>query len=200
MLFVVTGPSGAGKTTLVQRVLKDMEQVEFSVSHTTRKKRISEEEGKDYYFVSVEEFKRMIEEDEFAEWAIVHGNYYGTSRKEIEKKGTKGGLLLDVDVQGAQQIKGKFANAVFIFVMPPPFQELKRRLEARGQESAASIQKRLEIASKEISYYPQFDYIIINFELERAVMELGSVIRSVRCRVEFRQEEIKPILQSFNER
>jgi len=112
MLFVITGPSGCGKSTLVKRVLTQVDSVDFSVSYTTRKKRTSEQEGKDYYFISKEEFKNMIKMDKLAEWAVVHGHYYGTSRREIEKKGAEKDLLLDIDVQGAQQIKARYKKAI----------------------------------------------------------------------------------------
>lgn len=197
MLYVISGPSGAGKSTLCSRVLDDFKGTEFSVSHTTRKRRKGEVEGKDYYFVSQEEFKSMIKEDRLAEWAVVHGQYYGTSKREIEKKGAKGDLLLDIDIQGAQQIKEKYKKAVFIFIMPPHFQDLKRRLKIRGQESSVSVQKRLEVARKEIRYYHQFDYVVINDELERSVLELESIIRSTRCSLDYRKMEILSILRSF---
>jgi len=174
-----------------------MEGLEFSVSHTTRKKRKGEIEGKDYYFVSQEEFKSMIKEDGLAEWAVVYGQYYGTSKRGIEKKGAKGDLLLNIDIQGAQQIKEKYKKAVFIFIMPPHFRDLKRRLKARGQESSVSAQKRLEVARKEIRYYHQFDYVVINDELKRAVLELESIIRSTRCSLDSRKMEILSILRSF---
>jgi len=197
MLFVITGPSGAGKSVLVRRIMENLESVEFSVSCTTREKRNDEIEDKDYYFVSEEEFKEMINASKLAEWAVIHGNYYGTSKEELETKGAKGDLLLDLDIQGAQQIKQKFKEAVFVFIMPPLFQELERRLIARGQENAVSIQKRLEVASKEIKYYDQFDYVVINDELEKAVSELESIIKSTRYRLEARKAEIQPILRSF---
>jgi len=199
MLFVITGPSGCGKSTLVKRVLKDVMNVDFSVSHTTRKKRDSEVEEKDYYFVSEEKFKDMIEEDMFAEWAVVHGDYYGTSRREIEKKATLKDLLLDLDVQGAEQIKERHKKAVFVFVLPPGFKALRKRLEKRGQDTAAVIKKRLAVAKKEIRAYHMFDYIIINDKLDEAVEELKSVIISRRCLLDLRQKEIIPILQSFSE-
>ena len=131
MLFVITGPSGCGKTTLVRLALKKVKDVQFSVSHTTRKKRNTEKEGRDYYFVSESEFKQMIKDEKLAEWAVIHGNYYGTSKREIEKKGVQGDLLLDIDVQGAQQIKSRLKRGVFIFILPPLFEELKRRLGSR---------------------------------------------------------------------
>ena len=198
MIFVITGPSGCGKTTLVRLVLKKLKDVQFSVSHTTREKRNSEKEGKDYYFVSRSEFEQMIEEENFAEWAVIHGNYYGTSRREIEKKGAREDLLLDIDVQGAQQIKSKLKRGVFIFILPPLFEELKKRLEERGQEDADSIEKRLGVARKDIRFYPQFDYIIVNDQLEKATKELEAIILSTRCRLESRKKEIMPILRSFS--
>lgn len=176
-----------------------MRDIQFSVSHTTRKKRDSEEEGRDYYFVSKSEFTEMVKEEKFAEWAVVHGHHYGTTKREIEKKRVLGDLLLDIDVQGAQQVKPKFKKAMFIFILPPLFEELKKRLRERGQESADSIQKRLDVARKEIKSYSQFDYIIINDDLEKAVHELEAIILSARSRFESRKKEIIPILRSFSE-
>ncbi len=199
MLFVITGPSGCGKTTLVRQVMEKVKDVQFSISHTTRKKRNSEEEGRDYYFVSKPEFEKMIKEGKLAEWTVIHGNHYGTSKREIEKKGTLGDLLLDIDVQGAEQIKEKLKRGVFIFILPPLFEELRARLEERGQESPDAIQERLEVARKDIRFYPDFDYIIINDELEKAVNELEAIILSTRCRLDIKKKEIVPILRSFSE-
>lgn len=199
MLFVITGPSGCGKSTLAGRVLEELDNIDFSVSYTTRKKRNSEEEGKDYYFVSEGEFKRMMEDMKLVEWAVVHGNYYGTSKRELEKKATKGDILLDIDVQGAHQIKEKFKKPVFIFIMPPLYLELKKRLEKRGEESPESINERLDVAKKEIRHYHHFDYIIINDLLEKAVEELKSIILSTRCRFDPCKKEIMLILRSFSE-
>jgi guanylate kinase len=199
MLFVITGPSGCGKTTLVRQVMENVKDVQFSVSHTTRKKRNSEKEGRDYYFVSKSEFEQMIKEEKLAEWTVIHGNHYGTSKREIEKKGTLGDVLLDIDVQGAEQIKSKLKRGVFIFILPPLFEELKTRLEERGQESPDSIKKRLEVARKDIRFYPDFDYIIINDELKKAVNELEAIILSTRCRLDIKKKEIVPILRSFSE-
>lgn len=199
MLFVITGPSGCGKSTLAGRVLEELDNIDFSVSYTTRKKRNSEEEGKDYYFVSEGEFKRMMEDMKLVEWAVVHGNYYGTSKRELEKKATKGDILLDIDVQGAHQIKEKFKKTVFIFIMPPLYLELKKRLKKRGEEGPESINERLDVAKKEIRHYHHFDYIIINDLLEKAVEELKSIILSTRCRFDPCKKEIMLILRSFSE-
>ncbi|MFQ6037806.1 MAG: guanylate kinase [Candidatus Aminicenantales bacterium] len=197
MIFVITGPSGCGKSTLVHRILKELDNVAFSISHTTRERRPSEEDGRDYYFVGEAEFKSMIEKKKFVEWAVVHGNYYGTSRRELEKKAGRGDLLLDIDVQGAQQVKNTIKKAVFVFVLPPSFEELKRRLENRGQESPEAIKMRLEVARKEIRHYAQFDYVIVNDSLEKAAEELKAIILCQRCRIESQKKEILPILRSF---
>jgi guanylate kinase len=180
-------------------VMRDIKDLEFSVSHTTRIKRETEREGKDYYFVTKEEFKEMIDANLFIEWAVVHGNYYGTSRREIERKTVQQSLILDIDVQGAQQIKEKHKKAIFVFVLPPRYNELKKRLENRGEDSPQTIKKRLEMARREIRSYPMFDYIIINDKLEGAAEELKSIIISQRCLLDVRQKEIVPILQSFSE-
>lgn len=195
-LFIISGPSGVGKSTLVRQVLADLEGLEFSVSHTTRPKRSGEVEGQDYYFIDQNEFETMIREDRFIEWAVVHGNYYGTSKREIEKKAALGDVILDIDVQGAQQIKDKMKRGIFIFIFPPSFEELKKRLYKRG-ESEAALRKRLETARKELRFYSQFDYLIINDQLEKAVTELKAVILATRCTLEKQTKNILPILQSF---
>jgi guanylate kinase len=199
MIFVITGPSGCGKTTLIKRLLKRMKDVQFSVSHTTRPKRNSEREGRDYYFVSKPEFEKMIKGDKLLEWAEIHRNYYGTSRREVEMKGSKGDLILDIDVQGARNIKSRLKKAVFIFVLPPSFPELRRRLEDRGDERAYAIKKRLELARKEIRSYPMFNYVILNDKLDYALKELEAIILSSRCCLSCRRKEIIPILRSFSE-
>jgi guanylate kinase len=199
MLFIITGPSGCGKSTIVHKVLDNVKNVGFSVSHTTRNKRDSEQEGKHYYFVSKSEFEQMIKDERLIEWTVFQGNNYGTSKREVEKKGSMGDLLLDIDVHGAEQVKSKLKKAVFIFILPPSYDELKSRLEARGQESAESIAERLDVARKDIRAYPHFDYIIINDDLEKAVLCLESIIRSMRCSLESKKKEIVPILQSFTE-
>ena len=199
MLFIVSGPSGCGKSTLVRLVMREVEGLEFSVSHTTRKKRETEQEGEDYYFVSKEEFQELIDGNLLIEWAVVHGHYYGTSRREIDRKAIQQSLLLDIDVQGAQQVKEKHKKAIFIFVLPPRYHELKKRLENRGQDNPQTIKNRLEMAKREIRSYPMFDYIIINDKLEDAAEELKSIIVSQRCLLDVRQKEIVPILQSFSE-
>ncbi|MCD6192023.1 MAG: guanylate kinase [Candidatus Aminicenantes bacterium] len=195
-LFIISGPSGVGKSTLVRQVLADLEGLEFSVSHTTRPKRSGEVEGQDYYFIDQNEFETMIREDRFIEWAVVHGHYYGTSKREIEKKAALGDVILDIDVQGAQQIKDKMKRGIFIFIFPPSFEELKKRLYKRG-ESEAALRKRLETARKELRFYSQFDYLIINDQLEKAVTELKAVILATRCTLEKQTKNILPILQSF---
>ena len=199
MLFVISGPSGAGKSTLIRRVLDTLDNINFAVSQTTRSKREGEIEGKDYYFISEDEFKQMIQEDKLAEWAVVHGEHYGTLKREIEKKGAHADLILDIDIQGSRQIKEKYKKAVFIFIMPPLYEELKRRLEARGLESQASIQSRLDTARKEIRHYYHFDYVVINDDLEKAVLDLESIIRCIRSRFSSQEKKVLAILRSFSE-
>ena len=196
-LFVVSGPSGCGKTTLVKRVLKEMDTLAFLTSFTTRKKRDSEIEGKDYFFVSKEVFTGMIDRAAFAEWAEVHGHLYGTSRNEIEQQEKGLGLILDIDIQGARQIRKMYKNAISIFIFPPRFDELKRRLSERGDETEESIQRRLANAKREILSYPDFNYIIINDRLEKAVRELEGIVLSVSCHKDRRREDVRSILETF---
>jgi len=197
MLFIVSGPSGCGKSSIIHHVMRDLRNVRFSVSHTTRPKRPSEQEGRDYYFVSVAEFKRMIARNQFVEWAEVHGHYYGTSKREISLKGKGADIILDIDIQGARQISSQDRDAVFVFVFPPVYGELRKRLKERGEDRPAEIERRLKTARREIRSYVLFDYIVINKRLDRAVLELESIILSSRCRRESRTAEILPILESF---
>lgn len=196
-MFVVTGPSGCGKSSLIHQVMRDLRNVRFSVSHTTRPRRPSEQEGRDYHFIGRPEFERMIAKKQFVEWALVHGHYYGTSKKEIEEKGAIGDLILDIDVQGARQIKSSPLPAVFVFILPPKYEELRKRLRDRGEDGPDIIDRRLRNAKREIRYYADFDYVIINNKLDRAVLELESVILSSRCRTDVRNAEIRSILKSF---
>jgi guanylate kinase len=176
MLIVITGPSGCGKSTLANLMLEELENVAFSVSYTTRKKRETEVEGEDYHFVSPETFEEMIQESKFVEWAKVHGNYYGTPKSALEKKASDGELLLDIDVQGAAQVRERHADAVFVFILPPLYPELRKRLEKRGQDSESSIRERLGMAREEIKRYREFDYLVVNDDLSRAAEELKSII------------------------
>ena len=196
MVYVISGPSGCGKSTLIRRVVARLDGVRFSVSHTTREKRKSETEGKDYYFVSRERFLRLVEKGAFVEWALVHDAYYGTSRQELAK-GRDRDVILDIDVQGAAQVRKMVPAAVFIFVLPPSFQELRKRIKGRGLNSAADIRKRLATAKKEVRAYSSFDYIVVNDDLEPAAADLESILRCRRARVAAREKSIGPILQSF---
>lgn len=197
MIYVVSGPSGCGKSTLIHRTLADLKDVHFSVSHTTRERRDGETEEKDYFFVSPEKFERMVGRKEFLEWAVVHGARYGTSKKELKRAGKKEDIILDIDVQGAMQVKNKIRKAVLIFILPPNYGELKKRLEARGLDSVAAIKRRLARARQEIWSYTRFDYIVINDELENAVADLEAIIRCHHSRLPARKIEMKSILASF---
>jgi guanylate kinase len=177
--------------------MRDLRNVQFSVSYTTRPRRPSEQDGRDYHFVTKPEFERMIARRQFVEWAEVHGHYYGTSKKEIAQKAKAGDLVLDIDIQGARQIKSKPVRAVFVFVLPPMFGELKRRLKERGEDKPEVIGQRLMNAKKEIRHYVLFDYVVINNKLDRAVLELESIILGGRCRLDVRKPQIKEILKSF---
>jgi guanylate kinase len=196
MVYVISGPSGCGKSTLIRRILASLDGVRFSVSHTTRERRRSEVEGKDYYFVTRERFLRLVEKGAFVEWAAVHGAYYGTSKKELTRGGDSD-VILDIDVQGAAQVRKKVRTAVFIFVLPPSFRELRKRIEGRGLNSAADIRKRLATARKEVRAYSSFDYVVVNDDLDAAAGELESILRCRRARLAARKKSIGPILKSF---
>ena len=184
-VFIISAPSGSGKSTLVSEIRRIVPELTFSISYTTRKPRGSEKDGREYHFVSREEFEAMIARNEFLEWADVFGNYYGTAKCYVDDAGKAGhDLLLDIDVQGAAQIKQKLPEAVSIFVLPPSRQELERRLrrrsEAEGFVNSAVLEKRLTTARREIEKYTEYDYILINDRLEESIDLLKAIVLSER--------------------
>ncbi|MBW2122644.1 MAG: guanylate kinase [Deltaproteobacteria bacterium] len=182
-LYVVSAPSGTGKTTLLKRVMRELPGMEFSVSYTTRPPRPGEKEGIDYHFVSPEEFRRMIEAGAFAEWTELHGNYYGTSRDLIEAFVARDAdVILDVDTHGARQIRRMFPEGVFIFILPPGIGDLRERLLRRGSESQEMIDLRLRNASKEMERLDDYDYVVVNEEIGEAVEKIKAIIIAERCR------------------
>jgi guanylate kinase len=196
MIYVISGPSGCGKSTLIRRVLAGLEGVRFSVSHTTRAKRESEVEGKDYYFVSQDRFLSLIKKNSFIEWAVVHGAYYGTSKRELTKDRNLD-VILDIDVQGAAQVRKKIGTGVFVFVLPPSYRELRKRIQERGLDSAEAIRKRLATARKEVSAYTAFDYVVVNADLQTAGRELECILRCRRACLAARKRSLGAILKSF---
>jgi guanylate kinase len=222
-VYIISAPSGSGKSTLVNKVREIVPGLKFSISYTTRASRGDEQNGREYYFVSKSEFEEMVRKDEFLEHANVFGNYYGTARRflrEAEQEGKD--LLLDIDVQGAAQIKRKLPDAVSIFVLPPNRQELEKRLRTRSLDAEQVIQRRLVTASREIENYEKYDYILVNDRLEESVDALKSILlaerlqlsgtqmpkqtstadaeliaKADRCRLENVRERLQPILASF---
>lgn len=180
-LYVVAAPSGAGKTTLVRLLLQQRPEVQLSISHTTRAPRSGEQDGREYHFVSVDAFRGMIARDEFLEWAEVHGNFYGTSKQWIAECLAKDAdVLLEIDWQGAQQVRKQFPAAIGIFILPPSMAELERRLTGRGTDAAEVIARRLAAAQAEMRHMGEFDYVIINNQLEEALADLCAVVRASR--------------------
>lgn len=183
-LYVVAAPSGTGKSSLVKALLEVDSHMELSVSHTTRAPRGQEMHGRDYYFVSREEFDRMVANDAFVEWAHVHNNRYGTSRKAIEDKIAAGAdVVLEIDYQGAQQIKKAFANAVLVFILPPSWEELRSRLMRRAEDSEETIELRLKNAAEEVAHVGQFDFVIINEMFDRALFDLKAIAHAQRLKI-----------------
>lgn len=176
-LFVISAPSGAGKTTLVRKLLEDEPSVTFSISYTTRTRRDGEENGEDYFFVEEAEFKHMIKAGKFLEYAKVFDNYYGTSKAQVRKQLADGKhVLLEIDWQGAEQIRERWPACVTVFILPPSLTELERRLRARQTDSEAVIQRRLQDSVSDISHWDEFDHVIINDNLSAALSELQGVI------------------------
>jgi guanylate kinase len=184
ILFVVSSPSGGGKTTLCRKLLAEFPDLRLYVSHTTRPPREGEKEGRDYHFVGLREFGRMRTAGEFLEWAEVYGRFYGTSRTAVEAILAGGcDVLLDIDVQGALHIRERFPSAVLVFILPPDEGELARRLASRGTETAAALERRLAEAKKELAVLPRYDYAVRNQDLEPAYNALRSVLVAERCKV-----------------
>ncbi len=180
-LYIVTAPSGAGKTTLVRLLLENDPGIRLSISCTTRAPRTGEQEGREYHFVSVPDFLDKIESGDFIEWAEVHGNYYGTSKRWIEAEMAAGrDVLLEIDWQGAQQVRKLFPGAIGVFILPPSLDELARRLSGRGTDAEEVVARRLAAARDEMRHVSEFDYVIINDDLQQALADLLSVARASR--------------------
>ena len=199
-LYIVSSPSGGGKTTLIRRLLADPPGVplHFSVSHTTRPKRAGEQDGREYHFVSVEEFQRMVQRDEFLEHNEVHDNIYGTSKAEVLPRLAAGGdVVLDIDVQGARDVRRVYPEAISIFIVPSSPGELETRLHARGLDGPEAIRKRLINAAREIQEVSSFQYVIVNDDLDRATLELQSIVRARRLTPGRQAERLERIRREF---
>jgi guanylate kinase len=182
-LFVISAPSGAGKTSLIQAVVRDTEALRVAVSHTTREVRPGERHGVDYFFVEVPAFEAMVARDEFLEHARVFGNLYGTSRLEVDRALATGqDLVLEIDWQGARRIRALYPQAVTIFILPPSIDELRKRLESRGEDRVEVIERRMQQAAAEISHYAEYAYLVVNDVFTRAAADLGAIVRASRLR------------------
>jgi len=195
---VISAPSGAGKSTLVKSLIDSLPGLTFSVSHTTRPPRPGEKEGRDYFFVSPERFNQMVSAGEFVEWADVFGHLYGTSWKQVRAAEEAGeDLLLDIDVQGHRQVRQRLPEAVSVFVLPPSYRELERRLRRRHLDAPEVIVKRLAAARKEISHWPEYDYLVVNERLSRASRALRAVVLAARLRRENQRARVQEICTTF---
>jgi len=180
--LIVSSPSGAGKTTLTTRLRENVPGLRFSVSHTTRKPRQNEQDGREYHFVDRAHFVRLIEEGAFLEWAEVHGNLYGTGTDELRHGQEARGIIFDIDHQGARQIKSSEPDAVAVFILPPSMAILEQRLRGRASEDEETVQRRFNVARREIEHYGLFDYVLVNEDLEEATKQLESIFRAEECR------------------
>ena len=199
-VFIISAPSGSGKSTLVSELMKRIPDLYFSVSYTTRPPRGQERDGHEYHFISRAEFEQRLAKDEFLESAEVFGNYYGTHRTELDRAKSAGAdLVLDIDVQGARQLKGKIPAAVSIFILAPSRQELEQRLRARSQDSEPVIERRLREAAQEIRNYHQYDYVVVNREVKTSVEKLAAIVQATRSRRDSMEAEIRPILETFGD-
>ena len=184
MIIIVSAPSGAGKTSICDAVIRDDKNIVYSISTTTRNPRIGEKDGREYFFVDEKKFKQDIKQGKFIEWAKVHNNYYGTSKTLLYDVLSKGkDILLDIDVQGALNIKKKYKNALMLFVMTPTLKELKNRLVKRNKDSKETINTRIENAKKEIKYIGQYDYLILNDKLTQSINNVKAVIKAERLSI-----------------
>ena len=197
-LFIITSPSGGGKGTLIKRVLPTIENLSYSVSFTTREKREEELDGKHYFFISEQEFKEKIAEDDFLEYAEVHGNYYGTSKKQVEKETDNGNdIVLEIDIQGADKVQNRLMQSIGVFILPPSYRVLSERLIERNTEDTKDLTIRLNNAKKEVKEVSKFDYIVVNDDLEKAVEDLKAIILAERLERDRQIYHIQDILNSF---
>ncbi|MBE0616841.1 MAG: guanylate kinase [Proteobacteria bacterium] len=194
--LVISAPSGAGKSTLVRELRRRVEGLEFSVSHTTRAPRAGEADGVEYHFVDRPAFEAMIERGAFAEWAEVHGNLYGTSLHALQERLAQGvDVILDIDVQGALQLAEKVPEALLVFVLPPSWDELRRRLRGRGSDEVAVVERRLANARGELGQALRYHYLVVNDHLDRAAEELTYIVCAERCRTERRKTMVGELLK-----
>ena len=194
-LYVVSAPSGAGKTSLLKRLIAELQSVEMSISHTTRDKREGEVNGADYHFVSVEEFKSLVSQDAFYEHAEVFGNYYGTSKASIQDQLGQGiDVILEIDWQGARQIREQLPESLSIFILPPSKEALQERLDSRGQDDAEVINKRMQAAKSEMSHFDEYDYLLINDDFEVALAELKAVLVAERQKISNQKQKFAHLL------
>jgi len=197
-VFIISAPSGSGKSTLVKHLMSNVPNLMFSISYTTRSPRGQEKDGQNYFFVTREAFKDMLGRDEFLEWADVFGNFYGTHRGILEMAEAQGkDLVLDIDVQGARQLKEKIPGAVSIFILPPSRAVLEQRLRARSEDCEEVIARRLKEAAEEIRRYQDYDYVLINRDLAEAQASLSAIVRADRARRKRIEDQIRPILETF---
>ena len=198
-VFIISAPSGSGKSTLVSRILATDSLLRFSVSYTTRAPRGHEKPGESYIYISREEFEHRLADNEFLEYAEVFGNYYGTNREILHQAQSEGmDLILDIDVQGARQLKERIPEAVSIFILPPSRDILEQRLRSRSEDAEEVIQRRLRDAATEIRNYQQYDYVLVNHRVDDSTLTLQSIVRAERVRRIRMEEHIEPILKSFD--
>jgi len=199
-VFIISAPSGSGKSTLVSRLINTLDGLMFSISYTSRPPRGTEIDGQNYHFVTRRQFEDMIERGEFLEWAQVFGNYYGTHRGILETARAEGrDLVLDIDVQGARQLKEQIPEAVTIFILPPSREILEQRLRARSEDREEVIERRLRDAAGEIRNYRAYDYVLINRDLCQSDAVLGAIVRAERVRRTRIEDQIRPILETFQD-
>jgi len=198
MLVVVSSPSGGGKGTLIDRVLKTVPGVSYSISYTTRAPRGTEQNGREYFFVDRPAFEAMIEHGEFLEWADVYGHLYGTNAEQVERERAAGrDIILEIDVQGAASIRAKVPDSVSVFILPPSFELLRERLVARNTDSVADLERRMNGAPSEVEQYQFFDYVVLNDDINRASQQLAAVIYAERARRERQESVLRETLEDF---
>jgi guanylate kinase len=197
-VFIISAPSGSGKSTLVHELMQRVPGLRFSVSYTTRPPRGQELDGRDYFFISREDFEKRAGRGEFLESAEVFGHYYGTHQSELDRAEVDGcDLVLDIDVQGARQLKRRIPAAVSIFILAPSREVLEQRLRLRSQDSGPVIERRLREAAEEIRNYSQYDYVLVNHEVKSSVEKLAAIVQATRSRRDRMEREIRPILETF---